>query len=1717
MRFLFNNAILVSGMLKKLLLFLSCLAPNCLFAADTVVPGTDSTLDWSAVNLPVNGNINVGYDAPVPDDGANDIYIEGTPTTFSLTSDSDISVGDTGGGINVASGWDFSIVANTTQAINITLSGAQSLVANYGALQFGQSSNRLNSLTVVGIENNGTMNVFAQSMNAGGINNYDVMNIDLLGLLNADIITSDGGTATINADSIRTGDIQNRGGGNMNINTSGNIDVAVRTFSDPGSPDTTGAIQNVDGNIVISAGGNVSGVYMANNKGSLDITSGGLNISGGATSSFVNAGDFTGRISGDSSFANGIDLTGMASTNVFDLETYTFSLGNDIGNFWSNNLNLFRLHILRGNMTAGKIWNGANGNTSANMDLVAQSFDVTDVLNNGASVNMETTDESVDGIAGTRYINITGNVNDSLGATTNIISAGDLTIGGDVQSNGTMNINGVDISLSDVDNYGDLQILAYKDAAGSITASNNVTNHAGTMNIESRQIAITGTLRSDAGTVSLGASDSSGAEVSLGALDVRGGVMNVDALRGLSVTNTASVSSGGLNFSQNTSNVTVANGFGASGNLTVGGTTATGGGNVSAGAKNFTLTSTTGLIAIGGDIMATTAGGDYVMMLEAPSVTATNILASDSNRLAFRGEELNATGQITTTGNGGTIDLGSTVTRAESVNNTGKMTARGESITATGSGGISINGGMLFNGSDATAGLVVLDTTDLLLETTSGSIETYGGVKLGQSNTLRLYSGANIDVSGTSDISGTLDVRAENGTAEFGSINVTATGDATITAGGNAALGAISNAGRLYASSSAGNIITADVTNNGTNADMNFTGNDITMSAVVNSNGAMTLDAAGDYSLVSMSVTGGNVWVANAQIVDTSGDVTTSGTFVQGAAATYGIGINGTVPEFNALNFSADSFSAVGPSSTKYNVIDNFIVTNTVNVGADATTIIDPALYQSGDIVNAGTLEITGDRFIAENIDNSGTATFNSEDMTLGHIINSGSLAINPGANVLDIAGLDNTGTAVFAGTGLNSSGAINIAGKLTQNTAPTSGGVNVSDNYVITGPSIYIGNVSAPNMPEWSGGGIEAPSLTIYTSDLKVGGSIATGATISAAGLANPLFADISGNIAGGTDFINLGGLRVGGDYTFNDSSRLGLWIGSAGGSPNYYATVSTANDDNLGKITNVWNGITSEALIQVDGKFITDVSSPIVTGNGASISDSQIGITITDIINPGTAIWLVQADGGVTDLGIKSRELTVMFCNASGTKCYNYFDSLGAMADFPTGSGTENENDLPAYISARDVNGIGGTDSLYIVFDPRFGGPQELFKIQPKVGATPDHTPGEYWTAGALDDLIEGQLASDGFYAGVPIELVDLIFKDSIYEEMAHELYERMEQYLTDSNGKGLSRFSRLFQPREIEMLKMGMTANERVFFRDMEDRMFDEFIWNRNRQLKKVWFDADYGMLGQKSDDMKINGDRLSLSLGVDWLANREIVVGLAAKIAHIESSSRDNIDLGFKLNSHIPGFANIDVTDTNFALGGYTQITLNQEFRLYGNLFLDVHMLDISREQNFMMNTNGTGESLAINTEWGLMHDWLNQYIVGNLYVRAGYNLGFDIQETAGSDNYMNLQSDGYAMLTPGYSLQANKRFYFSPWFSMKPNISVGAEYDLFGPSTFAQFKFDPAPRYRDYEWKANPLWLNGSAGIEFKHVNGLEFGIDYRFMYNTDLMLHNFRLSASLRF
>lgn len=1645
--------------MKKIVSFLCCLVPfgatanQIDYGSDgvtvTLPNGLDTTGNFirilggssmivGANGLSVAGSLYVGKDgAEGSSSSTGNMYVmSASKIPYTITTTGNIKINDT---LEIVAGRVLNIQNGSDANIDLELG----TVAADGALYIASNSaynGIINRVTANKITAKNALNITANSADLGTVS---VSGADALLALNiTGTLTVDGlyyqytGTNADIVGVINTGTgIQSRGS-IQNLEGSGALTIKTTN----GDVDVTGNIDNMAASMMTFDGGNITVTGTMSNQatgGTLKIlNASGLSVAGAGTGgvSFVNKGDFTAIVSGKTTFAYGMDLSGMTSSNAFNLTTGALDLGT-----------MRDLQLTHGTVN---ITTTSNGEMS--FDTIGNESDATITLNsagdfyaqlvkNDSVLTIKTTGESA-------VLNIDEIV---LGANsdTTFETNSSLTMGGDISSAGKMSMTGANVTLQNVTNTGNMTIKAPTDTTGTIMVNGNLVSSGDAQTLlYSRQIRVQGDItNSDNAVTDIRGSDTLGGDITLGQLLVSGGSLNLKSLTGGMTATSISLTGGAITTDSVTRSITATNNIDIAGNLTANGTTATSGGDMSVGALGtpFVMTSTNGDITIGGNVSADGSDGTArAMQLSAKNINiagrafagrnGTLILGSDTN------QTLNVTGSVDTAS--GTIEVyAGNATAASWAGYVGNLILHGGTITAK-TGYIEFTSGLVFNDSVLTQpaqGVWVKDGTSLTLrsENATDADIVLGTLNLGTGKTLTLDSASIINFFG--------DEYVTNGTLNISAVDVTfMSGD--LTNGGELNADVTGKWDHSYKTTNTGAVnITAntamlgDVDNSGTfslNSTSGVTAENVT------SGGTLNITSGGNVELSGLTVSGGNATIA-ASDISVANAVSVTGDLTQGAASTNGLNLtqNGTL---TARNLTVSGALNANSGSVDYVIGATAAIAGDINVASGAEINIAATEITGNDVTNNGTMTLNGVATV-NNFTNDGTAT-----------LRGGALGVT---NTFDATNLYQKRTGTLA-----------------------AGDVNIdADSYRISATKFNLA------------GNLDASNLTIFAAPTTW------------------LDANIAGNVSGGVTFANLGQMHVGGNYLFNDNSKLFANINgksNMAGLPNYWSTVSLVDDNTLGQITNAASG--DGALITIDGKFTSDLSLGLTPSGGiGGASSDQMGIALRELADAGDAIWLVYAQDGISELGDKLRNLNVVICNASGSICYNYFDGT------PTGNSS-------AYLTMRDTDGDGTSDSIYVVFDPRFGGPVELFKIQPIVARDADHTDGEYVSAGALDDLIAGQMSSLGFSGRHAIELLPAMFRGTNLETMANELYNRMEHYNTYRDGAPLSRFSRLFQAREIEQIAGSVVLNEHTSARSFEDHMLDEFIWNRNRNLKKAWVDAEYGMLFQNvSDGKHADGNRFSITGGFDWQHTNTLILGLAGRVSHMSTDVSDAMNLGYTTeNPFIAGHMDAKVANTNIGLGGYLMQTLGEKTRAYGNAFLDLHVFDITRHQTYVDGTiDGSGTAFALNTEWGLLHDWLNQYIVGNMYARLGYNFGFSVTERVGGHDYMKMESDGYLSFTPGYSLTAQKRIYPSVWFQVRPYATIGVEYDVLGAPDNAKYKFAAANKFTSYDINIDPLWANIGGGVEMLSATGFQVGLDYRYQYNQDIQLHNIKISGSYRF
>ena len=1067
-------------------------------------------------------------------------------------------------------------------------------------------------------------------------------------------------------------------------------------------------------------------------------------------------------------------------------------------------------------------------------------------------------------------------------AKTTLSATNALTLNGDISSAGTTMLTGGNITLQNVTNTGTMTIKSPTDTTGQISiAGNLVSSGIAHTVLHSRQIRVTGDItNSDNAVTEILGSDTAGGDIQLGQLVVSGGALNLKSLTGGVATSSVSLTGGAITADSVTRSITATNNVGIAGNLSATGAVATSGGDMSVGATGTPFV----LASTGGDITIggnVSAGGD-----------------DTARAMQLNAKNINVTGRVAALKNG-TLIFGTDAN--QNLNVIGDVDAANGTIevyagNATAASWAGYVGNLILHGGNITARTGNIDFSSGLVFNDSVLTQPAQGVWVKDGTELTLITetpddgnimlGAlNLGSGKTLTMNSAAKIISVTGDYKTnGTLNINAT-DATFTGGD------MTNGGELNASVAnkwnAGNIA-----NTGT---ANITADTAMFGDVDNQSGTFNLNGTN-------GVTAANVKSGGTTNVSSTGTVALAGLTVSGGRTTIA---SPNVTVENSVNVTGD-------------LIQGAASTNGLNLTQNGT-FTAKNLTVSGDLAaNSGAVDymIASDATITGNIN-----VANDTEIQLiankisGHdVVNNGAMTLGGATSVNNFT---NDGTAILRGESLgvtNTFNATNLYQKFTG--ALNAGDVNIdADSYRISATDFNLG------------GNLNATNLTVFAVPAK------------------HLNANIAGNLSGGVTFANLGQMHVGGDYVFTDTSKMFANISnksSMAGLPNYWSSVSLA-DDTLGQITNATSG--DGALITVDGKFASDLSLGLTPsgGIGGGASD-QVGIALRELADAGDAIWLVYAQGGITESGDKLRNLNVVICNASGSICYDYFDGT------PAGNSS-------AYLTMRDTDGNGTSDSIYVVFDPRFGGPVELFKIQPIVAHNAEHTDGEYVSAGALDNMIAGQMAKQGFTGRHAIELLPVLFRGTNLETMANELYGRMEHYNTYRDSAPLSRFSRLFQAREIEQVASSVILNEHTSARSFEDHMLDEFIWNRNRNLKKAWVDAEYGMLFQKvSDGKHADGNRFNITGGFDWQHTNTLILGLAGRVSHTSTDVSDAMNLGYTTeNPFIAGHVDAKVANTNIGLGGYLMQTLGEKTRAYGNAFLDLHVFDITRHQTFV---NGT---------------------------------------------------------------------------------------------------------------------------------------------------------------
>ncbi len=1609
----------------------------------------------------VNEDLEQQTDALYIMSGAN------TAKDFSVSTIKDVSIGTV---LGVLDGWTLNVngVKDTDGSLRGQLLIGTESEAAYINVESGAA---LNVINLQSVKMNGGMNIDGTANMVAGTVDADVINVNSGGV--ATIETIDGdltfGSLVSDVDSVTTinssanisaGMMQNgHDAGDMKITSVGNVTIA-------GNLENSGSLLSVVATDVL-----VQGAVKNDSLGSnLSVVSRNLTINGdGDTVSLFNRGNFEATVDNETTFVKGFLIDGGAGS-TFSLKTGTVDLGTTTDLLSS--LKSFNLEVTSGALSVGAIENSGQNMTldialGLTADYVSAVSGVLEVDSAQVTLGDDVTKTALDV---------------SSGAVLSIDASTGLNVVGAISNRGTATLNAQNVELAAVSNMGadsSLNIGSSTSSLGVVKIGGNLGNDAGSVTVHAKDIEIAGQLSvSNAGTTNIIGSDSGSDSMIIHGINVDNSTLGLTVLsRNLDVIGDMSVKNAGVvNLDSSVASVDVAGDFSLNGNLNIG-------------ANIFALSANS--VNITGNWNF--AESDKTVQLVSDDIDISgNVFVADSSKLIFgdvdtvSGSELDIAGTVGGDNSTGMITIFSDVVSVGAINHAGLMRLYGDGIVAK-TGSINIGGIVRFDSSLTNySGLSLMgDSFTLQTDGKDAGIAT-GDVQVAANKILSMKSVAGITSMNVSNY-GNLSVYAGNVSVNniknYNQLNFNSgsikTANVDNYAGGNI---------ELFANSS---VETAAVTNFGLLTILNKDGvsavNNVKFTGDILNQSGGTIDVIfNQLSAQNINVMGGNIdlnAVGSGNLSVAAADVTVNGDFVQGAQSG-ALNLLG-VKQFTAQNLSVSgNFDAVA-GNTQYYLSDSDIK-GALSVSENATVKYDASgVFASLDIVNSGSADISA----------KGGVVVKNKILNTG-----GVLSINSDNNYISANSVDvSKGYVSATGEGFNVNNAFVVNGVLGQ--GASSAMMNIlSDSYTINTGIFNVGGIS------------QSGKLNINSSDITVSGNIvASDLTISANPAINRISIFVDGSVSGGVDFIGLEKMQITGDYIFdNNSSLLAAILPYASGTGanttdvNYWATVSPSVGVEFGQVVNAPD---ANPLIAVGGKFSSDLTfGDFVTADGSSLDNAQIGIKIFDMIDNGTAIWLLHADGGVYDVSDKITNINVKFCNEDASVCFAYLNDLDPESD-----------GVPAYISVRDTDGDDTSDSLYIVFDDNLINVSALFPIQPIVADVPMHKDYEYFAAGAIDSVIAGRLQANKFYNETPLEVLNVLFQGTNMELTMKELYNRMADYVINENGSILSSFIRLFEGTDGEQAAGMMALNEHTTFRSFEDRMVDEFIWNRNRRLDKAWMDVDYGMFYQNTlSGNHTDGNRFAISGGFDWQESDTLILGLTGHISHSASSVGDVFDLSYASVSQM-GHLDTNVTDTNLGFGGYLMKTLGDKARLYGNAFVDAHLFDVERNQTFVDTIDGDGTAFSLISEFGLLHDILNQYIVGNVYARVGYNFGLNISSDAAGSEFMKYKQDGYFMLTPGYSLTAQKRIYPTAWLQIRPYATIGIEYDVLGMKDSIEYKFAGATNYSPYDINVEPLWANIGGGFEMLSANGLQFGLDYRYQYNQEMQLHNIRFTGMYRF
>ncbi len=1218
--------------------------------------GTGTTITTGALQT-AGGNINI--------DAGTALLIDSIAATAggTVTLDAGTSVTVT----NNITGSATSLVVNNTngliQAGNITtnglvdLGGAGTTSISVGAVDSGAGLVDLDTTGTVqatSITTTGAVDIDAgQAVTVSGATsgNTGVAIDSVNSSINVGAVTTVGGTIDLNTapggTTITTGALQTNGG-NIDIDAGTAVQIASINALNGGAY-TIDAGTNVT--LVGAVTGNAASLTIGNTAGSINTagitTNGDIDLGNAGTTSITVAGALSanaGAITLDGSAAIGvtgaITTTGSVAANGASISYLT------IGGPTSSVL----LNATGGQVNGGTITSVGGINLDATTSITTGNLAGLSVDADAASISVGTVTTTAGGsvvLTATGGSVVASTIDAADGSVdvdaTTTVNLGDVTTTGAVTIDGntgvtTLNIGGpassvVINSTSGAISTGTINSAGLIDVGGATTTSvqtSNLTAGAAGIDIDT------------AGQANIAAATTTGAlNILAGTNIVVPGAINADlgaTLTGtagfINVTGNITTTSGGITANAGGSTVTIANLQTSGGSVDVDAVTSVQLGTVTAGAGNINVDAgttsnlgvlaNTGTIAVNSGTNATIAGinnaagspvypGPFqVSVVSGNSTTLTGDIDGGTGNILIQGTTGDVTLQNANLTTGTLVIVAGNNTSASNLQTTagGVDIQSGNNTTVTTitttTGNIDID-----SGNDTT--ITTVTTTGGMLNVNSGGQTTIGTINIGDDviivsdndinigttttlGDIFLYSGANINVLGT------------------------LTADPIVmTAAINVNLG-----GSLVADD--GITVVAGQNIQNTVGGITINGNGVT------DGGNITMVAGADFTEVpatsvtinGASVTGGSILLT---AVAGFGNITANGANGTGGDITLSAFSNGfsggqvllpvtsgIVSTGSAANASGDVFVVAGAVSGQAVQIGSITQSTATNGAAGASTIIQSATPQSGQV-------------IANDASYSGQfegGALTAADIRIGNMTNrGGAVQVNSLANV----GL---GIVNVSGTATTNAGSINISAS----------GSDVFDIGVLAGSNfaqglLANGGTTGPggtiNVTNLGSTGIRTVAGLSITTTAGAGGSLSLNAdqgTISLASGTYSVNGAGAGNAAGDISLTAAGYLVTGGGAATLQSLA---GVGGAGGTVSIIGTGSSdlTLGTGAGQLSISMSGTGSDLDVSVGGN-LTVANTSNLTADVVQLSTTLAGsdLTINGTINSADQVTLNSAD---------------------------------------------------------------------------------------------------------------------------------------------------------------------------------------------------------------------------------------------------------------------------------------------------------------------------------------------------------------------------------------------------------------------------------------------------------------------------------------------------------